>query len=556
MSVTKRFVLTTIVILCLVPLTDSPPRGRWAAQMPARVAAEPSSLLDFVPAEALITVEVCDLDRRWDELRSISAIAGFQDEVFSCAGIEAELAHGLAGDGAVLFLAGSEDPPFVVPVAILRPVDLPAAERFLSGLGRLSLMRVGGLLWIGPAGAQRVLERLSRPGTARLDDVLPMDEVEARLPRGGLVRGWLNPVACVRLLHDPRVDSLPTLLRWAAGALSAELSAVRYAAFRRDLADGELVTDGIVAYDPVRLPQQLLRSLDAEAASAVRPVDLPENAVAAVAFRLDASACMPWLRNLAASDPRGPLRNLAFWLDEFQRRYRRDLDRDLFSALGEQGWLLALEVNGSGAPGLAAVIEIREEPAVVSTLRDLLSWAGEQLWIDTFGVILPIPWVDAGRGGVIYGTTLHAPFSEFPGPRFQVAGKYLILGDRRETLDAARAFAGTLGRQSGARSGASNAAVHGSVWVKGEEIARLLTAGLGVVMPDPDACLSAAASRMTAGLESLMGEWCYESDAVRLRGRLRFTAQRASPSAPGDAGDGIRMYPHSSPRGSPARPRS
>ncbi len=524
----RRLILTLIVIFCLTSLTGSPPRNRWSAPVDARVASDPSSLLDLVPAAALITVEVCDLDRRWDELRSSDAVAGLQDEIFSCVGTEAELAHRLIGDRTVLFLTRSADPPYVVPVAILRPVDLPAAEGLLTGMRQLSLRRAGGLLWVGPAGAQTLLERLSRPGTPRLADVLPMEEVAARLPQGGLVRGWLNPVACTQLLHDPRVDSLPTPLRWAAAALSVELSSVRYAAFRRDLEDGDLVTEGIVAYDPDRVPPQLLRSLDPEAAPALCPVEAPADAVAVVAFHLEAQAFMPWLRNLAASDPHGPLRNLAFWLDEFQHRYRRDLNRDLFSALGEQGWLLALAADDGGAPGLAAVVEIREESAVVSTLRDLLSWAGEKLWVDTFGVFIPKPWVDTRRGEVIYGTTLRAPFSEYPGPCFQIAGKYLMLGDRPETLAAARAFAESFQRQGGPEGRGLDGAVHGSVWVKGTEIARLMAASFRGMVPDADACLSAAAAKMTIGLESLSGDWRYEPDAVRLRGRLRFTAQRGS----------------------------
>lgn len=356
-----------------------------------------------------------------------------------------------------------------------------------------------------------------------------MDEVEARLPQGGLVRGWLNPVACNQLLHDSRVDSLPAPLRWAAAALSAELSAVRFAAFRRDFADGELETDGIIAYDPARLPPQLLRSLDPDAAPALFPVEVPSNAVAVVAFHPEAQACIPWLRNLAASDPRGPLRNLAFWLDEFQRRYRRDLDRDLFSSLGEHGWLLALDLEGGGAPELAAVVEIREESVLAATLRDLVSWVSEQLWIDTFGTIIPRPWSDAGQGQVIYGTTLRAPFSETPGPRFQISGRYLLLGDRPETLAAARAFAGSLPRNA-SLCGATgrDTPVHGSVWVKGVEIGRVLAAGFHAAAPDPGGCLSATADSMAAGLESLRADWQYEPDAVRLHGHLRFAPQCTS----------------------------
>jgi hypothetical protein len=356
-----------------------------------------------------------------------------------------------------------------------------------------------------------------------------MDEVEARLPHGGLVRGWLNPVACNQLLHDSRVDSLPAPLRWAAAALSAELSAVRYAAFRRDFAAGELVTDGIIAYDPALLPSQLLRALDPDAVPALFPVEVPANAVAVVAFHPGAQAFMPWLRNLSASDPRGPLRNLAFWLDEFQQRYRRDLDRDLFSSLGDHGWLLALDLEGGGAPGLAAVVEIREESVLAATLRDLMSWVSEQLWIDTFGTIIPRPWSDAGQGQVIYGTTLRTPYSEIQGPRFQISGDYLMLGDRPETLAAARGFAGSLPQNVSADGAAGrDAPVHGSVWVSGAEIGRVLAAAFHGAAPDCGGCFLAAADMLAAGMESLRADWQYEPDAIRLHGHLRFAAPRAS----------------------------
>ena len=525
----RRLVLTVVAISCLASWIGSPSRSRWVAPMASRVAADPQSLRDLVPATALIAVEVRDIDRRWDEIRSIGAIAGFQDAIFSCAGTDVDLMHRLAGDRAVLFLAYSEDRPFVVPVAILRPVDMAAAERILSSLSRLSSRRAGGVLWVGPAGAEDLLNHLSRGETARLNEVLPVDEIEGRLPQGGLVRGWLNPAACNQLLHNSRVDSLPEPFRLVTAALRAELTAVRYAAFRRDISEGELRSDGIVAYDPARISPQVLHSMDPETVPALFPVEVPANAAAVVAFHPEAQACMPWLRNLAASDHRGPLRNLAFWLDEFQERFRRDLDRDLFSALGDHGWLLALNIEDSSTPGLAAVIEIREESVLASTLRDLMSWVSEQLWISTFGTIIPRVWVNTGGEQVIYGTTLGAPFSEIPGPRFQISGRYLLLGDRPETLAAARAFAGSLPRNVSVGWDAErNSPVHGSIWVKGPEIEKMLAASIGGRALDAGGCISTAASTIAAGMESLRADWQYEPGAIRLHGHLRFAVQHAS----------------------------
>jgi hypothetical protein len=158
-----------------------------------------------------------------------------------------------------------------------------------------------------------------------------------------------------------------------------------------------------------------------------------------------------------------------------------------------------------------------------------MSWVSEQLWISTFGTIIPRVWVDTGGEQVIYSTTLGAPFSEIPGPRFQISGRYLLLGDRPETLAASRAFAASLPQNVSVSSAAGhNAPVHGSVWVKGAAIRRVLAAALDGDAPGAGGCFSAAAGTMAAAMESLRIDWQYEPGAVRLHGRLRFAAQRAS----------------------------
>ena len=527
----RHMLLSIIMVLSFLLWMD--PTPGWRSILPPDDSADAGtvSLRDLVPATALLALEIRDLDRRWVDIRSIPAVAKLQDGVLSCAGISPEAVPKLAGDRAVLFLAPSEAQPFVMPIAVLRPAVMREAEHILEAIPQLSYRHAQGALWVGPIGAQEVLERSIRDRGPRLSKILPLDEVDAKLPGGGLVRGWLNPAACVELLQNSRMDVLPLPLRWAAASLGAELTAVRYAAFRRDFEHGELVSDGVVAYDTARLPSAVAPILNPSASPTLIPAELPAETLAIVAFRPEAQAWIPWLRFLGDANPRGPLRNLGFWIDEFQHRYRRDLERDLTGALGERGWFLALDVPNS-KPEFVAILEIREASSLEPTLRDLFSWMGEQLWLGTFGIVLPKPWVDMSGGHVVNGMTLRTPFANIPWLNFEVTAQHLVIATSLKAMQVGRAFGETLQRaETGSALSGNGSPAHASVWVDGTRAARRLTARADGAATDPVGCLCNAVARVAAEMLSLRAEMHYQSNAVQLRGRLQF---RGGLRDPGD----------------------
>jgi len=515
----RRIVLTVIMILAALPWMDSHSARRSIPSFGTR-AAMPATLRDLVPASALLVIEVRDLDWRWTEIRAARAIARFQDSVLSCFGIKPEQVPMLAGEQAALFLAPLERPPFLLPIALLRPADMQQAEAVVSGLAKPAFLRARGALWIGPAGSQDMLEVFASQEGARLGDVLPFEEMEARLPQGGLIRGWVNPGAWVGLLRDcsDRISTPP--LQWMMAAAAAELAAVRYIAFRRDLENGELAVDGLIAYDVARLPKEVSRILDPEVSRVVLPPDLPANTLAIAAFRPETQAAMPWLRYLAASDSRGPLRNLGFWIDEFQQRYRRDLDRDVFRAFGDRAWLAALLAEDARSVELAWVFEVREAAALESTLRDLVSWLGEQIRLQTLGTIVPESRLSVQHGTAVLGLALRTPFFRIPGPDFQVTDGYLVIAGNPAAMQTGRTLVEKIRRLAiDGGTASSGLPIHGTLQVRGAELARLIRASTQA-LHSRDGILDAIAG-LAAGFESLMIEVRYEHDAVRFHDRLR-----------------------------------
>jgi hypothetical protein len=510
----RRIVLTVIMILAALPWMDSHSARRSIPSFATRAAVIPATLRDLVPASALLAIEVRDLDRRWTEIRAAHAIAHFQDSVLSCFGIKPEQVPMLAGEQAVLFLAPLERPPFLLPIALLRPADLQQAESVLRGLEKPAVLQARGALWIGPAGSEGMLEEFARTEDARLGDVLPLEEIEERLPRGGLIRGWVNPGAWVELLRNCSDRISTPAFQWAASAAAAELEAVRYIAFRRDVESGELEVDGLIAYDVMRLPPEVARILDPDASAAVLPPDLPSNTLAVAAFRPEPSVWMPWLRYLAARDARGPLRNLGFWIDEFQQRYRRDLDRDLFQAFGDRAWLIALLAEDARSVELAWVFEVRETPVLESTLLDLVSWLGGQIRLRTLGTVIPEAQLTQQGVPAIHGLALRTPFLRIQGPDFQIADGYLVIAGSPATMQSARALVEKT-RQLAVHGGVANSGlpVHGVMQVRGAELARLIGANTQA-LHSRDGILDAIAG-LAAEFASLRIEMRYERDAIR-----------------------------------------
>ena len=521
----RRIILTVIMIFATLPWMVSRSARLSVPSFSSQTAISPAALRDLVPAGALLAIELRDLDRRWSEIRAVRAISSFQDSALSCVGMQPDLVPMLAADQAVLFLARLESHPFLLPIAILRPADMQQAENVASGLGDLAHLQARGALWIGPAGSERILEEFAGTEGARLGDVLPLEEIEERLPPGGLIRGWVNPGAWAELLRDCSDRTSATPLQWAISAARAELAAVRYIGFRRDLENGDLAVDGLIAYDVTRLPAEVSRILEPEASTAILPSDLASNTLAVAAFRPEAQAWMPWLRYLAASDSRGPLRNLDFWIDEFQRRYRRDLDRDLFQAFGDRAWLIASLAEDAKSVELTWVFKVRESPALEYTMLDLVSWLGEQIRLRSLGTIVPKSQFTEHEGTAILDLSLHIPFLRIPGPNFRIADGYLIVAGNPGTMQAGVALVEKI-KQSAIDGGAASNGlpIHGTVLVQGAELARLIRASAGAL--NSRECICDAIAGLAAESESLRIEIRYEHDAVRFHDRLRFAAQR------------------------------
>ncbi|MFH1574776.1 MAG: hypothetical protein ABIG68_12390 [Acidobacteriota bacterium] len=481
-----------------------------------------TALLDLVPGSALVAVDITGLAGRWREVRAVGPVARIQDAVSDWAGFDSGLLPGLAGDCAVVFLAPAGRMPSIMPVAILRPCDPEASYRLFTSAGGLSRQYAYDALWLAPSGEEDQLDRLIRDERTRLSEALPKGEMEANLPPGGLLRGWLNPVACRRFLLDfSRGSGLPAPLRAAAAVAAAELDAVRYAAFRRDLEGGQLVADGIVAYDPSRLPPQVAFVLDPGAARVAQPQHYPAGTVMSVVFRPEGRAWLPWLHYLAGSDPSGPFRNLGFWLDEFQARYRRDLERDLFGALGDRG-LVFVMAGDRDAPEFAAALELREPAAVEATLLDVLSWIGEQTWLGTFGLVVP-----RSRHQVQGGLTVHAldfwtPLGRRHALSLAVADGQLLIATRPEILHRIRGW--VLETSAGRLPSNHENAAHGSVRYVGPEAPRVLGSLLPADHGTPVGRFVATIAGAVAGLEGLCIDMHYGRDAICFRGSVRFRA--------------------------------
>ncbi len=226
-------ILTVLAALvaCLAR-QDLPSTRRDVPSPRAPAALDDVSLRDLIPASALLAAEVRGIGGRWAEIRDTRALADFMDSILFCLGIEPELIPGLSGESTVIFLASLDGRSWAAPVMILRPVDMDDAQELFSALAGPSCARGHNALWVGPAGTERLLERFAQHDGAKLGDILPLEEDESSLPRGGLVRGWVNPGSCVEVLRDSSIGACPAPPRWAAPVLRADLAAVCYAEFK------------------------------------------------------------------------------------------------------------------------------------------------------------------------------------------------------------------------------------------------------------------------------------------------------------------------------------
>jgi len=497
---------------------------------PARLSllSADSELLYRVPASALLAVSTFQLDQRWSEIRNTRALADFQDALLSGPGLPPEFVPRLIGHRSVFFLAPADRWPFAVPVALLEPADPKEAQAILSKLPDVSYVREGALFWVGPTEAKELLSRLSTDDGPKFPSAVPFGEIEDRLPDGGLVRGYVNSAACLKLLRESAIEACPFPFRNAAAALAADLAAVRYVAFRRDFVDGEFTTDGLVTYDPTRLPPEVSQlfnptasavSLPAGGVTVTRPDGSTRSPFVVAAFRPESSAWMPWVRYVAASDTRGPLRNLAFWLEEFQQRYARNLDRDLFSVIGDEAWLLVARVPQSNSLELVLVFELRTGKSIEGVLEDLFSWAGEQVWLSSFGILSTRTWHEDQPGASLRGLTFRTPLASVQGPAFEVSGRYLLMALQPSGLATGQAWIGSI-EAAKKSAGLNPPGSHGTVLIQPSELARFVQAVHPTGQQDRDERLLNAVLGLMADSGTLRVDLKYESDGIRFHGQL------------------------------------
>jgi hypothetical protein len=449
------------------------------------------------------------------EIRRNPAFAHLQDSLLACAGASSDWLPLLLGNDSAFFLVPSDERPFVVPAAILQPTDLRRAEEILSYAGVRTCRAYDGRLWVTPSGSEEAIARLISGSGTRLVESLPMDEIQGRLPADGLVRGWLNPPQFAGLLRQAGRDAPAGASSLFAAVLAAELDAIRYVAFRRDIQNGDVLGEGIAAYDLSAVPEEVARMLNPQA---LRPglvgdfYSKPGYPLIA-AFRPETQAWIPWLRYLAAHDRRGPLRNLDFWLDEFQERCGVDLANDVFATIGDRGWFLVL--NREHRIDAAVVLELHRDFDLERPLTRMVSWMREQLLLGRFGGVELVFSRENYGADAFFRTLIRTPVHSIDGPGVAVTKGHLVIANSPEAFRAAAAWIDRL-RQSEIPGEA-----HGLLVAECSELARLLES---ILFPDADGMCRCAVKAVVSALSQvglLRAEVNYEEDAIRFRGRIR-----------------------------------
>jgi len=99
----KRLISAIAFLLCLAAGSTFP--GRKIAIWRPSVHPTPTQLLDLIPADFLAAIQICDLDRRWTEIRNNGAIAQFQNAMLREIRIAPDSVPVLAAGHTVLMLA-------------------------------------------------------------------------------------------------------------------------------------------------------------------------------------------------------------------------------------------------------------------------------------------------------------------------------------------------------------------------------------------------------------------------------------------------------------------
>jgi hypothetical protein len=522
-----RYVLPVVVSMLLTWLTPS-------ATPDAAHGTLGDELVDLLPASTVAAVEIRDLDRRWNEIRGLPAIANFQDRALGELGLDSDDLPRLAGERAVLALVVSDDRRDVLPIALLRPSRPDEAAALLearSGEGTAgagyALRRGRDTLWLIPAGAEDRLGPLTRGRRASRGADFHMEELDRRLPDGGLVRGWINPRALRELLLHRADRTRPGMIEWMEAMGAVELEAVRFAGFRRDVTPDGVVTDVVVAYHEDVLPAEVAGVLRSRPAPALLPDALPPGVVAMAAFRPESEASLAWLRHVSMRDPRGSLRNLDFWIEAFEERTGRDVEHDLHYLLGDQGWVVVFEGDADETVEVAVVCEAVDAERLEAALLDLRAFLMDHTLGRSLGLVALHARDASLDGHALHGTTLWWPFGQFEGPVFTVTTDHLLLatGDRAAEK-ALRLLEGKSAWKPVMAAVGLPSPAHEAVRFRVSALSPLVDELIGTHDDRSGASeLVAAASELVASLETAeLGVW-YEDGALRLRGHLRFASQ-------------------------------
>ncbi len=516
----KRFVryLVPLIVSTLIAWISP------SALLPEAVPDLPDqALTDLLPASTVAAVEIRDLDRRWSEIRGLPAIARFQDRFLAGLGLSAADLRELAGNHVVLALVTADDGRSVIPLGLLRPPRLAQATARLEELRGSYRLGRDAIWLVPPADGDRLRDLMLEPRAEGVRD-FGLDELDRRLPGGGLVRGWINPVALRELLRHQIPGTRPAIVELVTALGAAELEAVRFAGFRRDLTADGVLTEAIVGYDTDLLPPEVTRALGSHRLPSLLPPTLPSGVAAMAAFRPEAEASLAWLRHASASDPRGPLRNLDFWLDELQGSTGLDIERDLLDHLSDRGWLVVFEGDSDDTVQVAMVFEVEDALRIEESLVRLSSWLMEQAWGRSLGLVVPRARESNVDGNVLHTTTLWTPLGEAPGPAFLVHDGHLLVGTTEravtkglQLLDGKKSWTTAVAERD------LTTPADESMLVRGAALAPLMHVLMTAQAGDPIAAeMAAAFSALAAELGSVSGGIWYEGDAVRLRGRVRF----------------------------------
>ncbi len=520
MNRTLMFTVAVLPHMVLACSADAPSRPEQGTQLTAATAPLPYLL----PEETIVAIEIRDLSRRWLEVRETRVLADIQDRILDAIHLQPDMLLAIAGNRAVLALVHGDEGRAILPIALLLPPDVGRAEAELATVApSWSVISARGALWAGPSGMADWLQRVALGNGSSLAQAIPLSEVDERLPTGGLVRGWVNPKAIRRAIQASARERLPAWVDLGRELIAAELDAVRWIGFRRDVKSDRVTTDAVIAYDTRILPAEFSEVLARRASSPRIPAALPDDVVVAASFRLEAQVALPWLRFIAASDPAGPFRNLEFWLREFEGRTRLSVEDDLFGSFGEHGWLLAFESVEAKAPPWVVVLQAPNADRAETTMLALLDWSAEHAWLRTLGAAVPEVRDEELEEGPVHTFVLSTPVKELFGPSFAAVERFLVFGANPNSVQLGIDLI-----QSGAfpdeTLSTARPAPQGSLTVLGSLLARLATSL--AMLANSTTELSeemAALVDVVANVRSLSCDIHYEVDALRLSGEVLLT---------------------------------